>query len=71
MHLGSEHGLSAADLTRFDELTKSNSLKGAIPIAPSCPHINEAASAGAHEMATHRWGARPTRAMRWCPARNC
>ena len=49
MQFGPEHGLSAADLTRFDELAKSNWLKGAIPTAPSWPHIREAPSAGAHD----------------------
>ena len=49
MHFGPEHGLNAADLTRFDELAKSNWLKAAIPTAPSWPQINEAPSAGAHE----------------------
>jgi hypothetical protein len=48
-HFGSEHGLSAADLARFDELAKSNWLRGAIPTAPSWPPINEAPSAGAHD----------------------
>ena len=42
MHFGTEHGLNAADLTRFDELAKSNWLKAAIPTAPSWPQINEA-----------------------------
>jgi hypothetical protein len=49
MHFGSQHGLSAADLARFDELAKSNWLVGAIPTAPSWPPIGEAPSAGSHE----------------------
>ncbi len=49
MQFGPQHGLSAADLARFDELAKANWLKGAIPTAPSWPQIHEAPSAGAHE----------------------
>ena len=49
MHFGPQHGLSAADLARFDELAKPNWLKGAIPTAPSWPQIHEAPSAGSHE----------------------
>jgi hypothetical protein len=49
MQFGPEHGLSAADLARFDELAKPNWLKGAIPTAPSWPKIHEAPSAGSHE----------------------
>ena len=49
LHFGPQHGLSAADLARFDELAKPNWLKGAIPTAPSWPQIHEAPSAGSHE----------------------
>jgi hypothetical protein len=49
MHFGSQHGLSAVDLARFDELAKPNWLKGAIPSAPSWPQIRDAPSAGSHE----------------------
>jgi len=49
LHFGPKHGLSAADLTRFDQLAKPNWLKGAIPTAPSWPQIHEAPSAGSHE----------------------
>jgi len=49
LHFGPKHGLSAADLARFDELAKPNWLKGAIPTAPSWPQIHEAPSAGSHE----------------------
>lgn len=45
---GSAHGLSAADLARFDELARSNWLRGAIPTAPSWPPIHRAPAAGAH-----------------------
>jgi hypothetical protein len=38
-HFGSEHGLNAADLERFDELARSNWLMGAIPTPPSWPPI--------------------------------
>ena len=44
-----QHGLNAADLARFDELAKSNWLKGAIPTPPSWPQIHEAPSADSHE----------------------
>ena len=49
LHFGPQHGLSAADLERFDELAKPNWLKGAIPTAASWPQIHEAPSAGSHE----------------------
>jgi hypothetical protein len=49
MHFGSEHGLNAADLARFDELAKANWLVGAIPTAPSWPSIGEPPAFGAHE----------------------
>ncbi|MGH2856661.1 MAG: hypothetical protein ACRDMJ_04165 [Solirubrobacteraceae bacterium] len=49
MHFGPQHGLSAADLARFDELAKPNWLKDAIPTAPSWPPIPEAPSAGSDE----------------------
>ena len=49
LHFGPQHGLNAADLTRFDELAKPNWLKGAIPTAPSWPQIHQAPSAGSHE----------------------
>jgi hypothetical protein len=49
MHFGSQHGLSAVDLARFDELAKPYWLKGAIPSAPSWPQTRDAPSAGAHE----------------------
>ena len=39
-HFGPQHGLSAADLERFDELAKPNWLKAAIPTAPSWPQIH-------------------------------
>jgi hypothetical protein len=41
-HFGSEHGLSASDLARFDALTKPNWLRGAIPTPPSWPPVHEA-----------------------------
>ena len=43
-HFGSEHGLNAADLARFDELARPNWLKGAIPTPPSWPPIRDAAA---------------------------
>lgn len=46
MHFGSEHGLNAADLERFDQLAKPNWLKPAIPCPPSWPPIPEAAPPG-------------------------
>ncbi len=49
LHFGPQHGLSAADLARFDELAKPNWLKGAIPTAPSWPQIPQAPSAGFHD----------------------
>ncbi|MGA2926833.1 MAG: hypothetical protein ABSG43_12705 [Solirubrobacteraceae bacterium] len=49
LHFGPQHGLSAVDLARFDELAKPNWLKGAIPTAPSWPQIHQAPSAGSHE----------------------
>jgi hypothetical protein len=49
MHFGSQHGLSAADLARFDELAKTNWLEAAISTAPSWPPISEPPSSGAHE----------------------
>ena len=48
-HFGTEHGLHAADLERFDELAKPNWLKPAIPTAPSWPPIPEAASPGTNQ----------------------
>jgi hypothetical protein len=41
-HFGSEHGLNASDLARFDALSKPNWLEGAIPAPPSWPPIHEA-----------------------------
>jgi hypothetical protein len=49
LHFGAQHGLSAVDLARFDELAKPNWLNGAIPTAPSWPEIHQAPSAGSHE----------------------
>jgi len=43
-HFGSEHGLNAADLERFDELARPNWLRGAIPTPPSWPPIRDAAA---------------------------
>ncbi len=43
-HFGPEHGLAASDLERFDELARSNWLKGAIPTPPSWPPIRDAAA---------------------------
>ena len=48
-HFGPEHGLSTADLERFDELAKPNWLTGAIPTPPSWPRIREDASPGWQE----------------------
>jgi hypothetical protein len=41
-HFGSEHGLNASDLARFDALTKPNWLKGAIPTPPTWPPVHDA-----------------------------
>jgi hypothetical protein len=49
LHFGPQHGLSAADLARFDDLAKPNWLTGAIPTAPSWPQVHEAPSAGSHD----------------------
>ncbi len=43
-HFGTEHGLNAADLARFDELARPNWLRGAIPTPPSWPPIRDAAA---------------------------
>jgi hypothetical protein len=43
-HFGPEHGLTAADLARFDELARPNWLTGAIPTPPSWPPIRDAAA---------------------------
>jgi hypothetical protein len=43
-HFGSEHGVNAADLERFDELARPNWLREAIPTPPSWPPIRDAAA---------------------------
>lgn len=48
-HFGVEHGLSAADLERFDELSKPNWLKPAIPAAASWPPSPETIPYGRRE----------------------
>ena len=48
-HFGTEHGLNPADLTRFDELARSNWLRGAIPTPPSWPPIREAPAPDSQE----------------------
>ncbi len=45
-HFGAEKGLSMADLERFDQLSKPNWLKAAIPTPPSWPPIHETAPSG-------------------------
>ncbi len=48
-HFGAEHGLSPADLERFDEISKPNWLKAAIPTPPSWPPIQATAPSGSQE----------------------
>jgi hypothetical protein len=48
-HFGAEPGLNPTDLARFDQLTKPNWLKGAIPTPASWPPIGEAASPDCQE----------------------
>ena len=45
-HFGTEHCLPSADLERFDELSKANWLKPAIPGPPSWPPVRGAAPPG-------------------------
>jgi hypothetical protein len=45
-HFGTEHGIGAADLERFDQLARPNWLKPAIPAPPSWPPVSEAAPPG-------------------------
>jgi hypothetical protein len=42
-HFGSEHGVGPGDLERFDELSKPNWLKAAIPAPPSWPPLPDRA----------------------------
>jgi hypothetical protein len=48
-HFGTEHGLSTADLERFDQLSKPNWLKAAIPTPPSWPPIQQTSPSGPQE----------------------
>jgi hypothetical protein len=48
-HFGREHGLNAADLTRFDELARPNWLNGAIPTPPTWPPTRDARSPDSQE----------------------
>jgi hypothetical protein len=45
LHFSSERGLTAADLGRFDELTRPNWLRGAIPAAATWPQLSDSPSA--------------------------
>lgn len=45
LHFGSEHGLTPADLGRFDALAKPNWLRGAIPTAATWPELSDSRSA--------------------------
>jgi hypothetical protein len=45
LHFGSERGLTAADLGRFDALARPNWLRGAIPAAGTWPQLNDSPSA--------------------------
>lgn len=45
LHFGSERGLTAGDLGRFDALAKPNWLRGAIPAAGTWPQLSDSPSA--------------------------
>ena len=45
LHFGSERGLTASDLGRFDALAKPNWLRGAIPAAGTWPQLSDSPSA--------------------------
>lgn len=48
-HFGVDHGFGAADLERFDRLTKPNWLKPAIPSPPSWPPLPKATPPGTRQ----------------------
>jgi len=48
-HFGTEHGVGAGDLERFDQLAEPDWLRPAIPSLPSWPPVAEAAQPGAEQ----------------------